>query len=34
MKTQVTKKFTWGFVLSEQELRRLGQTCQEHISKQ
>lgn len=34
MKTQVEKKFTWGFILSEQELRRLAQTCQEHITKE
>lgn len=33
MRTEVSKSFTWGFVLSEQELRRVFQTCKEHGEK-
>jgi hypothetical protein len=33
MKTEVVKFHKWGFILSEQELRRLAQTCHEHILK-
>jgi hypothetical protein len=33
MKTEVSKGFNWGFLLSEQDLRRIIQTCQEHFSK-
>ncbi len=32
-KTQIRKDFSWAFVLSEQDLRRLIQTCQEHFQK-
>src|SRR5437764_14877895 len=33
MKTEVSKKYRWGFVLSEQEVRRIVKTCDEHILK-
>jgi hypothetical protein len=33
MKTELARSFKWGFVLSEQDLRRILQTCQEHFSK-
>jgi hypothetical protein len=33
MKTEVSKTYKWGYVLSEQDLRRIVQTCQEHLSK-
>jgi len=33
MKTEISKSYTWGYVLSEQDLRRISQTCQEHLSK-
>jgi hypothetical protein len=33
MKTEVTKSYKWGFTLPEQELRRLFQTCHEHIKE-
>lgn len=33
MKTEVAKSFKWGFVLSEQDLRRILQTCQDHSLK-
>ena len=34
IKTELKKNFTWGFVLSEQDLRRIVQTCQEHFFKE
>jgi len=34
MKTEVPKTYKHGFTLSELELRRLAQTCQEHMLKQ
>jgi hypothetical protein len=33
VKTEVSKSFKWGFLLSEQEIRRIIQACQDHISK-
>jgi hypothetical protein len=33
MRTEIQKTFKWGFLLSEQELRRLLQTCHDHASK-
>ncbi|MCD5360310.1 hypothetical protein [Chromobacterium aquaticum] len=33
MKTEIHRTFSWGFVLSEQELRRIAQTATEHILK-
>jgi hypothetical protein len=32
MKTEINRSFNWGFVLTEQELRRLIQTCNEHLA--
>jgi len=34
MKTEVPKTYKYGFTLSELELRRLAQTCQDHLLKQ
>jgi len=33
MKTDITKRFTWGFLLSEQEFRRLVQSCSDAYQK-
>src|SRR5687767_10200978 len=33
MKTELQKRFNWGFVLSEQEFRRIIKTCQDHYEK-
>src|SRR5687768_17234870 len=33
MKTEVVKHYQWGFILSEQEVRRIAQTCNDHILK-
>lgn len=33
MRTEVERSFKWGFVLSEEELRRVFQTCLEHSRK-
>lgn len=33
MKTEISRSFTWGYALSEQELRRIVQTCLEHLLK-
>jgi hypothetical protein len=33
VRTEIAKAYDWGFVLSEQDLRRIIQTCQEDISK-
>jgi uncharacterized integral membrane protein len=33
MKTEISKGYAWGYVLSEQDLRRISQTCHEHLSK-
>ncbi|MCH8878046.1 MAG: hypothetical protein IIA89_14710 [Chloroflexi bacterium] len=33
MKTEINRTFNWGFVLSETDLRRVAQACQEHFSK-
>ena len=33
MKTEVTRNYKWGFILSEQELRRISQTCHDHLKK-
>jgi hypothetical protein len=32
-KTVLSKEYNWGFVLSEQELRRIVQECRDHILK-
>jgi hypothetical protein len=33
MRTDIEKSYQWGFVLSEQDLRRIVQTCHEHAEK-
>ena len=33
MKTEIRKEFRWGFLLSEQELRRIAQCCRESFAK-
>lgn len=33
MRTEIDHQHKWGFVLSEQELRRIAQSCQEHAAK-
>jgi len=33
MRTEINREYKWGFLLSEQEIRRVAQTCQEHAAK-
>jgi hypothetical protein len=33
MRTEINHEYKWGFLLSEQELRRIAQSCQEHATK-
>lgn len=33
MKTEIMREFKWGFVLNEQELRRIVETCNDHVKK-
>lgn len=33
MKTEIEKDFKWGFLLDEQELRRILKTCKDHVAK-
>jgi hypothetical protein len=33
MKTEIKRSYSWGYFLSEQELRRIIQSAQEHMAK-
>ena len=33
MKTEIRRTYKWGFALTEQDVRRIAQTCREHGEK-